>query len=68
MTATGDSIARRLAALLEDMREHERNQPAETEAIVGSLVSHLRSWRPESVSPLGVLPAPEMPIRDPRTP
>ncbi|MBA3391182.1 MAG: hypothetical protein H0T89_00995 [Deltaproteobacteria bacterium] len=66
MTARGTTIAQRIAADLEDLRELERQYPAEVEAIVCSLVAHLRSWRPESVSPLGTLPAPEAPLVDPR--
>ncbi len=61
-----NDIARRLAAALIDLRELERDHPAEVEAIVCTLVAHLRSWRPESVSPLGTLPAPGEVIRDPR--
>jgi hypothetical protein len=64
MTPNGQ--ARRLAAELEALRDHERRQPAEVEAIVCHLVAHLRSWRPESVTPLGKLPAPSEPICDPR--
>lgn len=66
MTARGTTIAQRFAADLEDLREHERDHPHEVEAIVSSLVAHLRAWRPESVSPLGTLPAPTESIRDPR--
>lgn len=66
MTPRGTTIAQRLAADLEDLREHERQHPGEVESIVCSLVSHLRSWRPESVSPLGTLPAPTERIVDPR--
>lgn len=67
MTAAGTAIARRFAAALEDLRDHDRQEPAEADAIVCSLVSHLRSWRPEAVSPLGTLPEPTTVIRDPRT-
>lgn len=67
MSPRGHQIAQRIAADLEDLREHERQQPAEVEAIVLHLVAHLRSWRPESVSPLGTLPAPTEQIVDPRT-
>lgn len=66
MTPRGTTIAQRIAADLEDLREHERQHPGEVEAIVCSLDAHLHSWRPESVSPLGVLPAPTEAIRDPR--
>lgn len=41
--------------------------PDEQDLVVGAIVMHLRSWRPESVSPLGVLPPPGEAIRDPRS-
>lgn len=65
---TTRTIAQRLAADLEDLREREKDEPEQVEAIVCALVAHLRAWKPESVTALGVLPAPEAPIRDPRTP
>lgn len=40
--------------------------PAEQDQVYASLVAHIRARRPESVSPLGVLPPPTEPIRDPR--
>ena len=66
MSPRGDNLGRRLAALLEDLRDHERQHPAEVEAIAIHLVAHLRSWKPESVTPLGVLGPPTEAIRDPR--
>lgn len=66
MSPRGNTIAQRIAADLEDLRELERQQPSEVDAIVSHLVAHLRSWRPESVTPLGVLPRPEERIADPR--
>ncbi len=68
MTPRGTAIGRRLAADLETLGEHARDQPAEADAIVCALVAHLRAWRPESVSPLGTLPAPTESIHDPRRP
>lgn len=67
MSPRGDSIGRRFAADLDDLREHERDNPAEVAAIVAALVGHLRSWRPECVVSLGQLPKPEAPIVDPRS-
>jgi hypothetical protein len=64
----GHQIALRFLADFEDLREHEKTEPAEVEALVSHIVAHLRSWRPESVSPLGTLPAPEEPNVDPRIP
>ncbi len=66
MTTRGTTIAQRIAADLEDLRELERDHPSEVEAIVSHLIAHVRSWKPESVSPMGTLPRPEQPIRDPR--
>ena len=40
--------------------------PAEQDRVYTALLAHIRARRPESVSPLGVLPAPSGPIRDPR--
>lgn len=68
MSPAGIAIARRLAVELEALREHEKQHPDETAAIVAHLVAHLRAWRPESVSPLGTLPPPTETIRDPRGP
>ena len=62
-----DSLARRLAALLEDMRELEPADPEGVDAIAVALIAHLRAWRPESVSPLNTLPPPTEAIKDPRT-
>jgi hypothetical protein len=62
----GTTIAQRFAADFEDLREHDRQHPGETSAIVAHLVAHLRAWRPEAVSPLGTLPPPSTPIVDPR--
>lgn len=66
MTPRGATIAQRLAADLEDLGELERVDPEGAEAIRCSLVAHLRSAWPESVSPLGTLPPPGEIVRDPR--
>lgn len=66
VSARGTIIAQRFAADLEDLRDHEKQHGDEVEAIVCSIVAHLRSWKPESVTSLGVLPEPEAPITDPR--
>ena len=42
--------------------------PAEQDQIVATLVADLRARRPVAVSPLGQLPPPTEPIRDPREP
>ena len=44
----------------------ETCSPAEQDQIYAALISHIRARRPESVSPLGTLPAPEQRIVDPR--
>lgn len=67
MTRPAARVAQRFAADLEELRELAKTAPQDAEAIVCALVSHLRAWRPESVAPLGVLPPPTEPIRDPRT-
>lgn len=46
MTACGTAIARRFGAALDDLRDHDRKEPAEADAIVCSLVAELRTWRP----------------------
>ena len=73
MTARTDDIARRLARATADLRHAlaelaalDRYAPDEVAAVVAALVAHLRSWRPESVAPLGTLGPPTEAIRDPR--
>lgn len=73
MTARTDDIARRLARATADLRHGlaelaalDRYAPDEVAAVVAALVAHVRSWRPESVAPLGTLGPPTEPIRDPR--
>ncbi len=63
-----DRVREKLRAATAELVELDKVAPAEVASIVGSLVAHLRSWRPESVSPLGTLPPPTDPeaIRDPR--
>jgi len=46
VTACGTALARRFGAALEDLRDHDRQEPAEADAIVCSLVAELRTWRP----------------------
>lgn len=67
MSPRGQAITRTLAAVFKALEEHGKTHPGEVDGIVAQTVAHLRSWRPESVSPLGTLPRPEQPIRDPRT-
>jgi hypothetical protein len=60
----------RASAALELQRQvfatAETLDPGEADELVTAIVSHLRAWRPEAVAPLGVLPPPGEPIRDPR--
>ncbi len=56
-----------LRRVLADLRELERNEPAGVARVLELLLADLRSWHPESVSPLGLGPPTEA-IRDPRTP
>lgn len=65
MTLVG--VTERLRQVLRDLRELERDQPAAVGRVLELLLADLRSWHPESVSPLGLGP-PTEPIRDPRTP
>ena len=73
MTARTDDIARRFERATADLRTAvaelaalDRYAPDEVAAVVAALVAHLRSWRPESVAPLGTLGPPTEAIRDPR--
>lgn len=47
-------------------REVEYQSPHEVADLVAALVADLRSWHPETVAPLGVLPPPTGPTHDPR--
>jgi hypothetical protein len=60
MTPAGLALARRFAADLEALHELHKHDPAAAGVIVASLVAHLRSSRPEAVSP------PLSPVVDPR--
>ena len=73
MTGRTDDVAARLDRAtaylqhsLAELGELERYAPGQVAAIVASVVAHLRSWRPESVAPLGTLGPPSAAIRDPR--
>ena len=66
-TTHGSALAKLLASMLVQVQEHGRTHPHETDELVSMLVAHLRSWRPESVAPLGVLGPPTERIVDPRT-
>lgn len=61
-----DQVQLQLRQALAELAELERHAPGQVAAVVAALVGHLRSWRPESVSPLGLLAPPTEPIRDPR--
>lgn len=74
MTVDHDDVAVRISRAVQHIRfglaelaKLERGAPGEVARIVGLLVAHLRSWRPESVTPLGDLGPPTEPIRDPRS-
>ena len=53
-------VIRSALASADSLPTHEQDQ------IALALVSLLRAWKPESVSPLGTLPPPTESIRDPR--
>jgi hypothetical protein len=46
----------------------ESLSPGDADQVYTAIVAHVRARRPECVSPLGTLPPPEEPIRDPRAP
>ena len=62
MTARTDDISRQLERTISGLQHHlaelaelDRYAPDEVAAVVGSLVAHLRSWRPEAIrDPRGV--------------
>jgi hypothetical protein len=56
----------RVRGIFAELAELDKVAPGEVDRVVGAMVSHLRSWRPMSVAPLGVLPPPTTRIRDPR--
>ncbi|HEX7838951.1 MAG TPA: hypothetical protein VF469_15845, partial [Kofleriaceae bacterium] len=66
MSPAAFALAQRLALDLEELTELSKREPAAADRLVGSLVSHLWAFRPESVSPLGELPSPDEIARDPR--
>lgn len=56
----------RVRGIFAELIELDKVAPGEVDRVVGAMVSHLQSWRPVSVAPLGVLPPPTERIRDPR--
>jgi hypothetical protein len=68
VTGPGLAIAGSLRQAFEALRELDKTQPAEVDQLIAAMVYHLRSWRPVAVAPLGVLPEPGEPVRDPRGP
>lgn len=66
MTSRGAAIAEVLRAAFDQLRELEKVAPGDVDQVVAMIVGHLRAWKPESASPLGVLPAPTTTIADPR--
>lgn len=66
MTAAGNAILEHQRQVFAQLEALEKNAPAEVDQIVAVMVAHLRSWRPETVSPLGALGPPTEEIRDPR--
>jgi hypothetical protein len=66
MTARGLAIAEVLRGAFDALTELDKHAPGDVDALVAVVVAHLRAWRPVAVAPLGVLPPPGEPIRDPR--
>lgn len=60
----------RAAAIVEVVRSAlaslDKLEPAEQDHITAAIVADIRSRRPVAVAPLGLLPPPTEPIRDPR--
>jgi len=66
MSSAAAACAELTRTLFDRMRELEQRDPHGVAQVVAAMVAHLRSWRPESVAPLGTLPDPEGPATDPR--
>jgi hypothetical protein len=66
VTAAGQTVVTILRDAFARLAELEKTAPGDVDAIVSIVVAHVRSWRPESISPLGTLPPPTEIIRDPR--
>ena len=66
MSPPAANLGERQRIWFADAVELAKTHPDEVEAIVCSLVAHLRAWKPESVSPLGELLPPTEPNVDPR--
>lgn len=64
LAAATEQLRNALAALL----ELERLEPAGVRRVYDATRAHLRSRYPEDGQPLGALPPPTEPIRDPRGP
>lgn len=73
-TREGKELASRLQRILIELTELERAAPDDVDVLVQAMIGHLRSWRPVSVAPLGVLPPPSegpplrVPAPEPRDP
>lgn len=66
MKPDSTELVDRVRGIFAELVELEKTAPGEADRVVGAMVSHLRSWRPVAITPLGVLPAPTETIRDPR--
>jgi hypothetical protein len=49
-------LAWRIQRIMIELAELEKTSPEDVDHLVGMMLSHLRSWRPMSLAPLGVLP------------
>jgi hypothetical protein len=54
LSPRGAQLQRSLAMTLKLLAEHDKVAPAEVDALVEVLVSHLRSWRPQALLAGGV--------------
>lgn len=47
LSPRGRQLAASIARTLEILREHDKTSPAEVDALLASLVQHVRAWRPQ---------------------
>lgn len=57
-TREGKELGWRMQRILIELAEMDKTAPDDVDVIVQAMIGHLRSWRPVSVAPLGVLPPP----------
>ena len=53
MTPDIDRAAEYLRRGLAELAELERLQPAEVARVLEAVIAHVRSWKPEAITPMG---------------